>query len=78
MSELEKVLIKLRQKQKLVDALFEVLKKQEETLQYYFPSHSNNNKNSLLQEAENKITEELERDVEEAYEKDLNKALEGL
>ena len=78
MSELEKVLIKLRNKQKLVDALFEVMQKQEETISAYFPSHANNDKKALLKEAENKIVEELERDFEEAYAKDLDKAIEGL
>ena len=75
MSELEKVLIKLRNKQKLVDALFEVMQKQEETISAYFPSHANGDKKALLEEAENKIIEELENDIAKAYQKDLEKAL---
>jgi hypothetical protein len=78
MSELEKVLIKLRQRQKLVDALFDVMVKREETISAYFPSYSNGDKKALLEEAENKIAEELESDLEEAYAKDLDKAIEGL
>ena len=78
MSELEKVLIKLRNKQKLVDALFDVMKKQEETISHYFPSHANGDRKALLEEAENKIVEELESDFIEAHTKDLEKAIEEL
>jgi hypothetical protein len=74
-TELDKVLIKLRQRQKLVNELFEVMKKQEETISHYFPSHANGDKKALLEEAENKITEELENDIAKAYQKDLEKAL---
>ena len=78
MTELDKVLLKLRQRQKLVEELFKVIEKQEETISAYFPSYSNGDKKALLEEAENKIAEELESDLEEAYAKDLDKAIEGL
>jgi len=75
MTELDKVLLKLRQRQKLVEELFKVIEKQEETISAYFPSHANGDKKALLEEAENKIIEELENDIAKAYQKDLEKAL---
>jgi hypothetical protein len=75
MGELEKVKFSIKRKKILVEELVKVKLEIEENLREISPAFSNNDKNSLIEEAEEEVLEQLSQEIVDAINKNISREL---
>jgi hypothetical protein len=72
---LDKVLLKLEQRQQLLDDLIKLEIEREQIIASYFPGFGSTDKKRISEEVEAKFFKELEKDIEDAFRKDMDKVM---